>query len=156
MDMDKAFSTQTDVGWIRRFFLDIEDDELVELRQTYILLRATCDICVAHNIRSASEACHLGFVPAKIGQLLNLMSLLTIYASGRYVFRTTRGRLGFALSATQPGDQICFVPGGDNLHVISPHHRRYVAPACVEGLMDDALLDVLPSEERYWQDFRLE
>ena len=57
----------------------------------------------------------------------------------RHFLETASGKFGYSILPVADGDLIVYMPGGEELHVISWDRRRYRGGARVEGYMGDGL-----------------
>ncbi|KAK5698661.1 hypothetical protein LTR97_006308 [Elasticomyces elasticus] len=73
--------------------------------------------------------------------------------NGRFFFRSKAGRIGYSPQPTRPGDQICFVGGGNYLHVLSAGLSSWVTYASLEGLDNQKILQMVLT--RPWHHFEL-
>ena len=92
---------------------------------------------------------NLGEIVAMTELTLSYCSLVCRLASdilqrydGKYIFITEKGRLGFSSIAVECGQQICYFPGGKQLHILSSSCDRHICNAMVQGLMGDALQEL--------------
>ena len=69
---------------------------------------------------------------------------------GQYFFITHGGRIGYSAHPASPNDCVCFIPGGQFLHVLSPGLDRYVAAASVPDFMGSDIVEILKTEDS-WQ-----
>jgi hypothetical protein len=79
---------------------------------------------------------------------------ILMHQSGRFLFLTESGRIGW--SARQPclKGHIVLVPGSDplgTLHMLNADCTQYVGCASVDGLMHDTLLESLDDMETKWE-----
>ncbi|KAK3621070.1 hypothetical protein LTR56_022996 [Elasticomyces elasticus] len=73
--------------------------------------------------------------------------------NGRFFFRSKAGRIGYSPQPTRPGDQICFVGGGNYLHVLSAGLSSWVTYASLEGLGNQKILQMIRTQA--WRNFEL-
>ncbi|KAK4963675.1 hypothetical protein LTR10_001306 [Elasticomyces elasticus] len=73
--------------------------------------------------------------------------------NGRFFFRSKAGRIGYSPQPTRPGDQICFVGGGNYLHVLSVGLSSWVTYTSLEGLGNQKILQMVRTQA--WRNFEL-
>ena len=82
-------------------------------------------------LSSAADKSTMWYKQMKIyGMLVSINRL-------RVLFLTSSGRLGIATAVPTIGDQLCAIPGGAYLQILSADGKRFVGSAWVDGLTGD-------------------
>ena len=149
-DSDKFEASKT---WLQKIFFSEVSSPYEQLRTRFKDLLSFHVQMQKKGTRTWLEAaCKLKAPLDQLHQVLEDMSK-TSRQRGRYFFITTSGKVGYSPVKTRPGDKICYIPGGDNLSVLSPNFDRYVTCASVIGWMGD-VLPMLITSTRLWEDNR--
>lgn len=141
---------------LKFLFYGFGDEVINAIKYTLPILEGVCNTAMAFGHTSVPGAfASLGISGAELEMLLQCATLVLLHQCGRHIFRTSSGRLGYAPLPVSRGDNICFIPGGQLLHVLSHDCTKHVALAHVEGFMDEDLLKVVATDRSQWQDFHL-
>lgn len=131
------------VKWLCRMLwfsrdIDIDGEKISETFQKGLDLDALDLKTTSRNSMSMEELVRIdpGF----------LLSYLLTRNYGKYYLVTKQGRIGLSMKPATPGDQLCYIPGGNYIQILSPTCDRYIASASIHGLIDDALLQVVGSQ----------
>ncbi|KAK5681929.1 hypothetical protein LTS10_006463 [Elasticomyces elasticus] len=92
----------------------------------------------------ASEDLHGRMLSDVVGYSMN---------NGRFFFTSKAGRIGYSPQPTRQGDQICFVGGGNYLHVLSAGLSSWVTYTSLEGLGNQKILRMVRTQA--WRNFEL-
>lgn len=143
--------------WVGRF---VFNRHVGLLTKVYHSFRNFVNLVHIHKYRNFAEA--IAHVDASLNEtpwqsLVAVIACLLSYTTGKHIFRTVAGRIGFAPIRIMPGHNICVIPGqGARLHILSSDRTKYITSlAHVHGFMESDLLDALPLNESEWELFRL-
>jgi hypothetical protein len=71
--------------------------------------------------------------------------------SGRYLFNTTSGRVGFGSRRQTPGNLVVLLPGSTRMHMLSGDCTQYCGIVSLPGMSEDALLELVNAREKMWE-----
>lgn len=99
-------------------------------------LTTFCEQVHLQGIETLEEAAQkLDIAKSRCWVIWSNMNNFLMTQSNRYFLRTASDRIGLAFKNVQSGDQICFIPGGRYLHVLSSDCSRYIGRTLVDGCM---------------------
>ena len=131
---------ETSQIWLQKYIYPQLSLPYEELRSRFEELRNFCGLVEALGIRTWPDALWKLKINLSDYRLISeTMFDLTIVQKGRCFFTTASGRVGYSSKKMHRGDNICYIPGSQLLHVLSPKCDRYIANASVEGSMGDAI-----------------
>ena len=127
--------------WLKKYFFHKSQEPIENKHARYNDILRCCQQIRAHDIGTLPEAVDkLKISPADmIHYVASILSGVSGHGS-KIFFLTASGRVGFSSALTQSGDNICLIPGGNYLQVLSSDCGRHIGCASVEGLMGDSLL----------------
>lgn len=143
--------------WLQVLILVSRAPKIPALLHLYPTARALCALLRTKAIATVSQACEALRITVEHLKLLeSLMMWILFSANNTCIFRTVAGRIGFCPSCLWPGDNICFIPGGERFHALSEDCRTHVsALVTIGGLMGEELLNILPEDKTGWVEFHL-
>ena len=149
-------------SWLEMYFY--KDQVLLKPQEPVDTLHAKfnetlrcCEQIQAQDIKTLHEAMDkLEISPTELQRIvMDIVNGVTGHGS-KILFLTASGRVGFSAAPTLPGDNICLIPGGKYLQVLSSDCRRHITCASVEGLMGDSLLSRYQDWGNQCETFHLE
>jgi hypothetical protein len=78
------------------------------------------------------------------------LTILSIY-SGRYLFKTMSGQIGFGTRQQTPGNHVVLLPGAGHMHMLTEDCTQYSGIVSLPGMREDALLDLVKARENMWE-----
>lgn len=160
--MHELFSSAADgqdgpLAWLENF-ADPQSDEQGLIRQAFSntpQIALLCKTALRTGVGSNDSLAAIFSLEVKdLDAVQRMVQVLFYRHHERYYFRTESGKMGFAPQPVQAGDILCYIPGGQYLHVISKDEDQYASFAFVDGLMQDGLLE-LADEDQAWETFSL-
>ena len=143
--------------WLENYFFPKPQESVDSLHARFNEILRCCGQIQAQSIKTFDEIMDkLDISPAELQRIVMDTIQGSIRHGSKMFFLTASGRMGFSASPTRPGDNICLIPGGQYLQVLSSDCRRYISCASVEGLMGDSLLTRYEDWESQCETFHLE
>jgi hypothetical protein len=71
--------------------------------------------------------------------------------SGRYLFKTTSGEIGFSTWQPTPGNYVVLLPGSLHMHMLSGDCTQYCGIVSLPDMSEDALLDMMNARKKTWE-----
>ncbi|KAK4894413.1 hypothetical protein LTR27_007297 [Elasticomyces elasticus] len=139
--------------WLQTYFFSGSDIPLADHKQRFDQMQDFSHLIRglnAGNYRQFGETLQLSKTDEEGLEQAGLCYFLN---NGRFFFRTKAGRIGFAPRPVCPGDRLCFIGGGNYLHVLSSDLTTWITSAELDGLQDDNVLHIIHSQP--WRTFEL-
>jgi hypothetical protein len=82
---------------------------------------------------------------------------LTILSSqsGRYLFKTPSGWIGFGTRRPTPGNHVVILPGAGRMYMLTRDCTQYSGIVSLSGVGEDDLLDLVKARENMWETVEL-
>lgn len=154
LSSDKSRKSRTQEQWLGHFprVISLKGtqqqhtifEELVSMFQELLSFYVLYENIQGKDIETLDEAVQrLNITIDYFEKIFDMWIELVIRQASRFFFLTTSGMPGYAPERVQPGDEICFIPGGRVLHVFSPvlpsGNRKYVTSATCAGFVENGV-----------------